>query len=207
MDRAAYRFKWTTCNKCILHRTAKNHVLYRVGEQSPPFPASVLFLGEAPGKTENILGKPFVGRAGHLLNDIIEQLKITSYVIANTTCCIPWKDNDPTTDEIRQPTPEEISACSPHLTELAQMAKPKLIVALGKVAKENCPPSMFKFTLPKVPYLPLVHPAFLLRTGGLGSYNGKQLLITLQQALVEVGLLDKPHLFQDNPLPRKTIVK
>jgi len=125
-------------------------------------PAEVLFVGEAPGKTEDVMGKPFVGRAGKLLDYWIEYAKTKidfTYCISNLVACRP---TDRMGGENRVPTAEEINNCAPRLQELYDMCKPRVLVFLGQTAKAEC-------RLPHkilVHEIGLIHPAACLRQGG-----------------------------------------
>jgi len=128
-----------------------------------------MFIGEAPGDSENILGKPFVGPAGDLLDNLLSDLNMferldsipdmpvprTTYCITNIISCIPLNENGDT----RVPKKGEIEACSPRLVEFIKIVKPKLIVTLGKVAKKNLPDYIIK---QGIPIRSIVHPAHLL---------------------------------------------
>lgn len=110
------------CTKCKLRATCRLPV---PGDGN--FSAPVLFVGEAPGAQEDIANKPFVGRSGKLLTKILEDLGMMrdrDYYISNIVKCRP--------PENRDPTPEEIAACSPWLIEQIRTIKPKVIVTLGR---------------------------------------------------------------------------
>ncbi len=110
------------CKRCKLHSGRKNIVL-GVGDPN----ADLVFVGEAPGKDEDLQGEPFVGRAGRLLTKIIEdgmKLKRKDVYICNIVKCRPPGNRDPEKDEI--------SSCSPFLIKQLRAIKPKVIVALGR---------------------------------------------------------------------------
>ena len=173
MNKVSYIRKWNSCQKCPLHLNANHHVLYRGS-----MPAEVLLVGEAPGKTEDKLGKPFIGRSGQLLSTAIQQLGVTSYCITNIVCCIPLTDEG----EIRQPSRSEAAACSPHLREIVDLCQPKLIALLG-----NEPKKYFSKDLigPETIMVLLRHPAFVLRRGGLNSVEYKRFLQTFADSLAD----------------------
>ena len=112
-----------TCTKCSLGHTRKNFV-FGVGNPN----AEVVFIGEAPGADEDEQGEPFVGKAGQLLNKIIEaiQFKREEVYICNILKCRPPNN--------REPQPEEIELCEPYLWRQLEIIKPKLILCLGRVA-------------------------------------------------------------------------
>lgn len=109
------------CQKCPLHLSRKNAV---PGEG--PCNAEIMFVGEAPGSKEDEIGRPFVGAAGKLLTQLLELigLKRPDVYITNVVKCRPPNNRDP--------TPEEIEACSPYLIRQIKIIKPKIIVALGR---------------------------------------------------------------------------
>lgn len=110
------------CKNCKLWQFRKNAV---PGEGNPN--AEIMFIGEAPGATEDDQGRPFVGAAGHLLTDLITQkLGMTrdDVFITNVVKCRP--------PENRDPEPDEISACSGYLDKQIEIIKPKIIVTLGR---------------------------------------------------------------------------
>lgn len=86
----------------------------------------ILFVGEAPGRDEDLYGRPFVGRAGQVLDKWIESAKLSNYAIINIVKCRP-PDN-------RKPLQSEIRACLPHFIDQTKELNPKLIVALGATA-------------------------------------------------------------------------
>jgi len=171
--------KWNSCQSCHLSQFAKSHVVFRGS-----IPAEVLFVGEAPGRVEDILGKPFVGPSGSILSDIIDKLDIQSYVITNVVCCIPYSPQKKT----REPSLEEALACQPHLIELFYLASPKLVVSLGEIARRSL--VRLSKELKKTKKLHLPHPAYILRNGGIGSSLQRKAILDLQRALSACGI---PH--------------
>ncbi len=111
------------CEKCPLAKTRTQPV---PGDGNPN--ADIMFIGEAPGRNEDLQGKPFVGRAGQLLNDMLEKvgLKREDIYITNIVKCRPPKNRDP--------EKEEIAACSPYLDLQIAQIKPKVLVGLGRYA-------------------------------------------------------------------------
>ncbi|MBS7606472.1 MAG: type-4 uracil-DNA glycosylase [Candidatus Bathyarchaeia archaeon] len=109
------------CRKCNLWRSRRNPVL---GDGSVE--ASIVFIGEAPGYWEDIKGKPFVGSAGKLLDEILRENLILrdEIYITNVLKCRP--------PENRDPRPEEIAACSDYLERQLDLIRPKIIVTLGR---------------------------------------------------------------------------
>lgn len=149
------------CRRCPLCETRKN-LVFGVGSQS----AKVLFVGEAPGRDEDIQGEPFVGEAGQLLTKMI---KAMGYERSEVYICNVLKCRPP---ENRNPAPEEISQCGPFLLRQVKAIAPKAIVALGTFAaqtllcsKEPISRLRGKFhDYHSIPLMPTFHPAFLLRS-------------------------------------------
>lgn len=112
-----------TCTHCELHRAGGGPVPFR-GK-----PSSIMILGEAPGRTEDEAGRPFVGQAGQLLWKQLAKLQISQddVFVANTICC--WPNRSPAT-----PTREEIYACRGNLYEQIKLCDPIVILALGRIA-------------------------------------------------------------------------
>lgn len=163
---------WKDCKDCNLHKTKCNYVFYR-GKA----PCDVLFVGEAPGHNEDSCGEPFVGRAGELLEYLIKDtgLKFT-YGITNIVSCIPLDENK----KIRPPSKEEALACRLRLLTTITKAKPTLIILLGKVAKKYLfIPAAMKAEK-AIPIEELMHPAGILRRGGVSGVEYKRNLLYLQ---------------------------
>lgn len=114
------------CKKCSLYKT-KNTDIFGAG----PSGAKIMFIGEAPGKTEDIEGRPFVGSAGKFLTEMLKEIKIPRNEVYITNVL---KHRPP---ENRDPKPEEIKVCWPHILKEIEIIKPLLIVLLGKHAL-NC---------------------------------------------------------------------
>ena len=151
------------CKKCNLHKTRKNTVF---GEGDPG--SNIMIIGEAPGREEDEIGRPFIGRAGKLLNEFLKSIGLNRDLvfIVNTIKCRPPENRDP---EI-----VEINACSDYLDQQINIIKPKVLVLLGKVAAnrllgEDIPMSelrLKKFFIDKydIPIIVFYHPAYILRS-------------------------------------------
>ncbi len=111
------------CKKCELWETRQNVI---VGEGS--LNAKIMFIGEAPGFNEDKQGKPFVGRAGKVLDGLLKEagLKREEIYITNILKCRP--------PENRNPSEEEIKSCTPYLNEQIEIINPKIICCLGNFA-------------------------------------------------------------------------
>ncbi|MDQ4080255.1 MAG: uracil-DNA glycosylase [Gemmatimonadota bacterium] len=152
-----------TCTRCPLYATATNPV---PGEGSPT--AQLMCIGEAPGATEDETGRPFVGQAGQLLTNILGAINLRreEVFIANV-----MKHRPPGN---RNPTPDEIRACSPYLLRQLELIRPKVILALGTFAAQT----LLETTTPigklrgalhwyhGTPLIATYHPAALLRNPG-----------------------------------------
>ena len=142
-------------------------IVFGRGSDNP----KILFIGEAPGFSENEKGKPFVGRSGRLLDTWISELEIKKdFAIVNVVPIIPLKEG-----KIRPPTDEEINYFLPITQQYIELLKPKLIVLLGRSAA-----SIFDKTLSpgqvkhykKTKLFFIYHPSYYLRRGGKG-YEGE----------------------------------
>ncbi|MBD3167834.1 uracil-DNA glycosylase [bacterium] len=115
------------CKKCPLGDT-RNRFVYGVGDQN----ARLVLVGEAPGADEDKLGEPFVGRAGQLLDKILAAVNLSrekDVYICNILKCRPPRNRDP--------LPEEVEQCEPHLVKQLQLLQPQLILALGRVSAQT----------------------------------------------------------------------
>ena len=149
------------CTRCKLHAGRKT-LVYGVGSAD----AELMFVGEAPGRDEDLQGIPFVGRAGQLLTRIIESIDLRreDVYIANVIKCRP-PDN-------RNPTPDEVRTCEPFLFAQVDAIRPRVIVALGTFAARTLlrtdePISRLRgrvFDYRGAQLVPTFHPAYLLRS-------------------------------------------
>ena len=148
------------CRRCKLH-PYRTQIVFGTGNPH----AKLIFIGEAPGRDEDLQGEPFVGQAGQLLNKIIQaiQLQREEVYIANIIKCRP--------PENRNPEPDEIVTCEPFLIKQLQVIRPKLICALGAFAAQTLLKTEEKISSLRgnfhqyqgIPLMPTYHPAFLLR--------------------------------------------
>ncbi len=115
------------CTRCKLHKLGRKQIVFGIGNPN----ADLMFIGEGPGADEDIQGEPFVGRAGQLLNKMIEAmgLKRSEVYIANVVKCRPPGN--------RTPERDECETCMPFLLRQVEAIRPKTIVALGAVAAKN----------------------------------------------------------------------
>ncbi len=148
------------CTRCMLYKTRTNIV---ISDGSPE--AKLVFVGEAPGRDEDLQGVPFVGRAGQLLTKMIEAMGLKR---SQVYICNVLKDRPP---ENRTPLPEEMEACLPFLEEQLRIIQPKVICVLGSVAaKALIGPHVSimrirgqRHEYQGIPLIPTFHPAYLLR--------------------------------------------
>jgi uracil-DNA glycosylase family 4 len=148
------------CTKCRLAKT-RTQVVWGTGNPN----ADLMFIGEAPGRDEDLKGEPFVGRAGQLLTDIIKAMKLSreDVYIANVIKCRP--------PENRNPEPDELEMCRPYIRTQVGLIKPRVIVTLGKFAlqsltgKASVSAARGQWTeYEGIRVMPTYHPAYLLRT-------------------------------------------
>lgn len=162
MDWPALREAVTGCTACKLAPT-RTKTVFGVGDEN----ANWLFVGEAPGRDEDQQGEPFVGQAGKLLDSMLAALGMNrgeNVYIANMLKCRPPNNRNPEADEVQ--------ACEPYLHRQIALIRPKLIVALGKVAavnllKRDMTVASMRgkvFEYQGTPLIVTYHPAYLLRS-------------------------------------------
>lgn len=177
-----HKARWGGCRDCELFRTRKTVVLAR-----GTVPANVLFVGEAPGASEDVLGRPFEGPAGKLLDKIIwnaiwnEKPHIPDhpyrFAFTNVICCLPIGEGD----KLAEPPKWAVEACAPRLREFIDLADPKLVVCVGKHATRWVPHD------PGRKYLDMVHPAAILRfDDGPKRMAIARCVVTLREAMEEL---------------------
>jgi len=149
------------CASCVLHKQRKQAV-FGVGDEH----AEWLFVGEGPGAEEDARGEPFVGQAGKLLDNMLAAIGLKrgdNVYIANVVKCRPPGN--------RNPEPAEANACEPYLSRQIALIKPRLIIALGKVAAQNLLGTEATIASLRgrahawrgTPLIVTYHPAYLLR--------------------------------------------
>ena len=152
-----------TCKECALHQSRTQTVFGAGNTQSDWF-----IIGEAPGSEEDVKGEPFVGRAGQLLNSMLLAMGLprNEIFIANILKCRPPNNRDPKTDEV--------DACRKYLKRQLELIKPKIILALGRIAAQNLLKSdipigkmrgnSYLYPNSNLPVVVTYHPAYLLRS-------------------------------------------
>jgi DNA polymerase len=154
------------CTKCPLH-ASRTQGVFGVGNRE----AQWLVVGEAPGAEEDRRGEPFVGRAGHLLDAMLKAIGLSrgrNAYIANVLKSRPPGNRDP--------TPEEVAACLPYLMRQIELLKPRVMLAVGRIAAQNLLATdaplgrlrgkVHHFGELNTPLIVTYHPAYLLRTPG-----------------------------------------
>lgn len=160
-DLAGIEERVKACTKCSELARCRTNVVFGVGNPH----AELMFIGEAPGRDEDLEGEPFVGRAGQLLTKIIQAMGFARHevYIANVLKCRP--------PENRQPLPNEVENCLPFLKGQIDLIKPKLMVGLGATAMKALLGDHFAISKTRgnwhdfhgIPIMPTFHPAYLLR--------------------------------------------
>jgi DNA polymerase len=160
------------CRKCGIGSTRTKSVF---GEGNPC--AEVMCVGEGPGETEDRTGRPFVGRAGELLDKMLGAIGLAreDVFICNTVKCRPTLDNGHRLAN-RAPTPDEMKNCRPYLDAQIEIIRPRVILALGAPAAKSFMGEKFSITKQRgqwydgplgIPVIATFHPAYILRqTGG-----------------------------------------
>jgi uracil-DNA glycosylase family 4 len=147
--------KWHNCKRCDLCNSRKNVVLARGS-----LPCDVLFVGEAPGASEDVIGVPFVGPAGKVLDQIIDAANGSLWKIAfsNLLACIP-KDGTGNKIQTSKEIPKEyLETCFKRLEELIVIAQPQTIVCVGTLAKSWIETGDYRTGISSI-----IHPAAILR--------------------------------------------
>ena len=149
------------CTRCALHES-RTQTVFGVG--SPD--ADWMIIGEAPGAEEDRRGEPFVGRAGKLLDEMLRAVgeKRESVFIANILKCRPPNNRDPSHGEA--------ASCRPYLERQIELVKPKIVLAVGRIAAQqllqsDAPVGRLRGKVHQLGATPLVvtyHPAYLLRS-------------------------------------------
>ena len=168
------------CTQCGLHRT-RTQTVFGVGDQN----ADWMLIGEAPGAEEDRLGDPFVGQAGRLLDNMLAAIDLRrtkNVYIANVLKCRPPGN--------RNPEPEEVAKCSPHLLRQIDLVQPKLIVAMGRFAAQT---------------LLNTDASIASLRGKVYRYAGRPLIVTYHPAYLLRNLPDKAKAWADLVFARKTM--
>lgn len=175
------------CTKCRLAPTRTNTVFSRGNPAS-----KIVFVGEAPGADEDAQGLPFVGRAGQLLDKMIQAMGLDpekDVYVCNIIKCRPPGN--------RRPEPDEIEACIPYLHEQLAIIDPRVIVAMGNTAVGALLGTKigitkvrgtFKLYRGRIPVMPTYHPSYLIRPSAQQMEAKRQAWEDLQAVMKELGL-------------------
>ena len=165
-DLGALREHIGDCRRCVLAAT-RTRLVFGVGDPH----ARLMFIGEAPGKNEDLTGEPFVGAAGHFLDELLAGIGLvrSQVFIANMVKCRPPGNRDP--------EPEELETCSPFLARQIELVDPVVVATLGRFAahyvlKTTTPITTLRGKLYRVGgrrVVPVFHPAAALYDGSKRS--------------------------------------
>ena len=152
------------CTRCKLHKQGRKQIVFGVGNPR----AELMFVGEGPGADEDMQGEPFVGRAGQLLDAMLRAIGLArgaNVYIANILKSRPPGNRDP--------APAEVAACMPYLERQIELIRPRLILAVGRIAMQNLLGTqsplgamrgkVHEFGGLKTALIVTYHPAYLLR--------------------------------------------
>lgn len=180
-----------SCTKCPLCATRTNTVFFDGSSD-----AKIMLIGEAPGADEDALGKPFVGRAGKLLNEFLKMAEIDrqkDLYITNTIKCRPPKN--------RKPEPSEKAACEHFLDEQIKIINPKVIILCGATAAESFFDKKFQITKIRgeifdnvkgyegIKFVPILHPSYLLRKHSQDEGSARDLTLKDLKMIKKTALL------------------
>ena len=182
MDWAQLKAKVAGCTDCKL-RAGCTQTVFGVGDEK----AQWMLVGEAPGSEEDRLGEPFVGQAGKLLDNMLAAISLgrgNNVYIANVLKCRPPGN--------RNPEPDEIAKCSPHLQRQIELMQPKLILAMGRFAAQTLLGS--DATIASL-------------RGKVHQYAGVPLIVTYHPAYLLRNLADKSKAWADLRFAKKTIAE
>ena len=183
---AALRDQVASCTACALHEGRTRTVF---GAGSPR--ADILFIGEAPGRDEDLQGEPFVGKSGQLLTKIIGAIGFArdQVYICNILKCRPPNNRDP--------LPEEVGCCEPYLKQQLAVIRPRVICCLGRIAAQTLLKTEASLGALRrtahfyegIPVMATYHPAALLRHAAWkrDTWNDVRKLRALHDALLERG--------------------
>lgn len=177
------------CTKCRL-ASGRTQVVFGVGNPSSP----LMFVGEGPGREEDLRGEPFVGRSGKLLDTLIAQelgLDRTGCYVANVIKCRPPQNRDP--------KPDEVEACMPYLDEQIEIVSPKVVVTLGNFAARallgtdagitSLRGKTYPFRAGRL--VPTFHPSYALRGGGQVVAEMRADFVRIKEELAAVRVADR----------------
>lgn len=150
---------WQNCIKCHLCDNRTFTVFSR-----GTVPCDVLFIGEAPGASEDVLKKPFIGPAGKLFDELIfdstgidtHDQKVVKIAFSNLVLCLP----DTVDGKLGKPSEDAITSCAPRLQQFIKICKPSIIVCVGNIATQWVPKTQI---WPNLQYFDILHPSAILQ--------------------------------------------
>jgi uracil-DNA glycosylase family 4 len=165
---AILRREWGDCRRCPLGENAFRHVLYEIGFPLPTGEtrADILFIGEAPGRSEDAIGRPFIGVAGALLRETITAADPSGLILgfSNLLACRPVGDDG----KDRPPQACEVGKCHPRLETVIRVLDPWAVVGLGRVPETFLPP-IIRNSGWEGARVWFKHPSYINRTGKKSS--------------------------------------
>lgn len=191
---------WAHCDRCELSQSR-----HKVVQVRGSIPCDVLFCAEGPGHSEDALGRPMVGPAGKLFDSILDRCvpKGVTYAITNLIDCIPLGDDGNKTDK---PPQEAIEACAPRFLQLIQIARPKLLICVGKEATEWLDVKWAKSIMKgapdwvrKIPQESVTHPSYILQAAVAAQGMAKQRCMVLISDAIEEHVTNKRKKIGDHP--------
>lgn len=180
--------RWSGCKECPLHEHRKQVVLARGS-----VPCEVLLIGEAPGMSEDVLGRPFCGPAGLLLDQIVERARAGehgpkwTFGVTNLVACVPLDETGAKTEE---PDDDCVRACAPRLAEFVKIADPHLIVTVGSLARDWLDEDYRHHVRlhRKIPRAHITHPAAILRMNiAQRGLEAQRCVVKIVNAVEELG--------------------
>lgn len=174
-----FKRRWQDCQCCRLCETRQHVVLSR-----GTYPCDILFVGEAPSIAADLVGVPFIGDIGNIMDEVIVKAgaECFSHAFTNIICCVPRNPED--SAKVTSPSKEAILACRPRLRGFITLCNPKLIVAVGYYARcaLRAMQSKESFT---APVAEMAHPATVLYARPYGGYDFRGMVDALAKAVAE----------------------
>lgn len=175
-----HKKKWKHCKLCPLSKVRTNIVLAR-----GKVPADIVFIGEAPGVSEDAIGKPFIGPAGHLLDQMVKAsgLNKLRLLFTNMVACIPLEQKR--TSTIHTPPEESVIACGERLREIIDIAQPKALVCVGRTSQLHAQ-KILKCKTTDFIWCDIIHPAHILRNKHIAGLKIQETVETLKELAKDV---------------------
>lgn len=171
---------WKDCKRCHLHKK-RQQVVFTRGK----IPCDIIFIGEAPGHSEDTNGEPFCGETGHLLQYEIIDIAVPKdvrYALINLLACIPLGEDG---IKLNEPDEEDVRACAPRVIDFFEFAKPKLIVLVGKHAQHYFN-TQYKHRIKvsdTIPRIGIYHPSYINRKPESRDDLIKEAVIDIKDAI------------------------